>query len=277
MNPFIVENAINTCYIDSLLFALFYKSTLLDGLLNKDLKNTSGIYLQEYVKERFVKSIRNGKSILKDDIEMIRVICSHIGWQSQEEYLNQQDVSEFYCFLMDVFEMEKVSIQRNTIIETSYNNQIGKKEIIPFIPLYLSESDQSDTIKNMLSRWQYDNIAVTQNTCLNSYNILNEPIIIGLAINRFNNKGTRIQTNVIIQKKIYINEKRTTEFLFHSAICHRGDTLKSGHYYTLVSNNNSQWYIFDDLNIPCIKEVKMDDPIVTNMIKKECIFAFYKK
>lgn len=281
VNEFIIENAINTCYIDSLLFSLFYKPSSFDEILNKDLKNATGMYLQEYIKGRFVDLIRNGKSVLKDDIEMIRVICSNLGWSSQEEYLNQHDVTEFYCFLLDIFEMEKISIQRNTMTESLIlNNTIGEKEVIPYIPLHLSETEPFDTIKNMLSRWQYDNISTItnqRNICLNSYNITNMPSLICLAINRFTNGGIRIQTNVIIQKKIYINEVKSIEWFFHAAICHHGNTLKSGHYYALISGNNSQWYIFDDLNIPCIKEVRMDDPIVTNMIKKECVFVLYKK
>ena len=54
MESFIIENAINTCYIDSLLVSLFYKPSIIDSVLNKDLKNATGLYLQEYIKERFV-------------------------------------------------------------------------------------------------------------------------------------------------------------------------------------------------------------------------------
>lgn len=286
MDSFIIENAINTCYIDSLLMSLLYKSTSIDTILSKDLKDATAMYLQEYIKERFVNSIRNNKSVLKDDIEMIRVMCSHLGWQNHEEYINQQDVTDFYCFLMDTFEIEKISIQRNTVTETgnNLNNLIGEKELIPYIPLHLSEMDQAISVKNMISQWQFDNIStisnninIQKNACLNSYHILNSPSLIGMAINRFNNNGTRIQTSVIIQKKICIGDKKTTEWLFHAAICHRGNTIKSGHYYALLSGNDSLWYIFDDSFVPCIQEVRMDDANVTNIIKKECIFLLYRK
>ena len=63
---FIVENVGNTWYIDLL--------SHLDNLFNKTLKNTNAlvIYLQEYIKDKFV---RNNKSIYRDDIEMIRLLC----------------------------------------------------------------------------------------------------------------------------------------------------------------------------------------------------------
>ena len=114
-SPFIIENAINTCYIDSVLMALFFKSIVgIDSVLNKDLKNGSAIYLQEYIKEKFVNAVRNGKSVLMDDMEMIRVLSSHLGWLKKEdnidEYVKQQDITEYYSFLMDIFEIEKITI-----------------------------------------------------------------------------------------------------------------------------------------------------------------------
>ena len=280
MGSFIIENAINTCYIDSLLVSLFYKTSIIDSVLNKDLKNATGLYLQEYIKERFVNLIRTNTSILQDDIEMIRTICSQLGWLNVDEYMNQQDVTEFYCFLMDTFEIEKLTIQRRTLTDTTISNLVGDKEVIPYIPLHLPESEQPSTIKGMITQWQYDNISTItnqQNNCLNSYTILNSPFLIGFAINRFNNKGIRIRTSVIIQKKIHLNEKKTEEWNFHAAICHKGDTLKSGHYYTLIAISDTSWYIFDDLCVPCMREVRMDDPKVTNMIKKECVFVLYRK
>lgn len=279
LDPFIVENAINTCYIDSLIMALLYKNSPIDNILSKDLKNGTGvhIYLQEYIKEKFVNLVRNNKSVLSEDVEMIRVISSQIGWFNNEEYMNQQDVTEFYCFLADIFEFEKIMIQRKSLLQNN-NNKLGEKETIPYIPLYLPEC-QNITVKKMLSDWQYDNISHIENTkSLNTYDIINSPLIIGLAINRFSNEGIRIDTNVIIQKKIHLNEKvlQTDEWYFHAAICHRGNSLKEGHYYTLISGNDGVWYIFDDLQVPCMREVKMDDYEITNMLKKECFFLIYR-
>lgn len=279
MEPFVVENAINTCYIDSLLMGLFYNPSTIDIILNNDLNNSFGIYLQEYIKQKFVKCIRSNKSVLTDDIEMIRVISSEVGWSNKTEYIEQQDVREFYIFIANLFEIEKIEIKRKSIIANSNNNFVGDKEIVPYIPLSLPK-EQTITIKKMLSLWQYDNISnIGDNDVLNTYNITNNPLIICLSINRFDNDGKRIHTNVIIQKKIHINEKalNTNSWYFHAAICHKGDTLKSGHYYTLISGDNNRWYIFDDLNVPCVKEVRMDDPEVTGMIKKECFFIIYRR
>ena len=102
MDPFNIENALNTCYIDSVLMSLFFSPSLLDRLLYKDCKNVMGIYLQELINEKFVKNIRDRKSVLAGEIDTIRAICFESGWRNNiaNEYSEQQDVTEFYSFLV---------------------------------------------------------------------------------------------------------------------------------------------------------------------------------
>jgi hypothetical protein len=204
---------------------------------------------------------------------------------------------------MDIFEAENIEIMKSTISDNTDEMENNVIEKMPFIPLALPENVNVITVKQMLFNWLYDNITEIslQNTHtlpsidkvsfdvknsnnkdyikgLHTYNIVNMPYMLCLSINRFNNQGIRIETDVIIQKIIcpydnkFINSNR---WRFHAAICHRGVTNKSGHYYTLLTYGQS-WYIFDDLEIPCMIEVKMDDKNVTDMIKKECVFLIYK-
>jgi len=284
--PFIVENAGNTCYIDSLLMALFYNQTLIDRLLVKDTSDTMVIYLQEYIKEKFVNIVRKKNSVVAEDINMIRTLCFQLGWRNtgnlDDEYINQQDVNEFYIFLMEMFQNEQIETVRKTILEGDTTANIGNKERLPFIPLSLPISDTPITIKQMLHGWIYDNVIDFKKESenpgnmikgLNTHQITNTPYLIALSINRFTNSGVRINTNVIIQKKICVND---SDWTFHAAICHRGNSLKSGHYYTFLSTNTTSWYVFDDLETPCLQEVKMDNPEVVNMFKKESVFLIYR-
>lgn len=267
MDPFIVENAGNTCYMDSLLMALFYVPSNIDMMLNKDIKNTMALYLQEYIKINFVNTVRDNKSVTADMIEMLRVLCVENGWKglNDDEYIMQQDVNEFYTFIMNLFECTLIDIQRETITNQNPN------EILPFIPLSIPEGITHITIKDMLHNWLYDN-------GLNN-NIVNIPNIIALSINRFRNNGTRINTDIIIQKKIVPTIKKmlmnNIEWIFHALICHKGETPKNGHYYSLLYNS-TKWYLFDDQQIPCLMEVSMTDSNITEMIKKECVFVIYR-
>jgi ubiquitin C-terminal hydrolase len=283
---FIVENVGNTCYIDSLLMALFYNQTLIDRLLVKDITETMGIYLQEYIKEKFVNLVRKKNSVIAEDINMIRTLCFQLGWRKDgnidDEYINQQDVNEFYIFLMELFQNEQIETIRKTILEESSDTNVGEKERLPFIPLALPESQQSITVKQMLHNWIYDNVIDYKKEDndnnhtikgLNTHQIVNTPYLITLSVNRFNNFGIRIDTNVIIQKKIRVND---SDWTFHAAICHRGNSLKAGHYYAFLSMKDNVWFMFDDLEVPCLTDVKMDDVNTVMMLKKECVFLIYR-
>ena len=97
---FIVENAGNTCYIDSILMALFYCPSHIEGILKTIPKNTDNIYLQEFIQECFVNQIRSSSSIFMETMDTLRYICVRCGWINLDEIYEQQDVSEFYTFLM---------------------------------------------------------------------------------------------------------------------------------------------------------------------------------
>src|SRR5947208_12441331 len=103
---------------------------------------------------------------------------------------------------MEIFEFEQIEIIKNTIAEgISDNNDNIRKEIIPYIPLSLPDNEKIISVKEMLHNWLYDNISDVKRNIdniinqeqlvkgLNIYNITNIPMIMGLAINRFNNAG----------------------------------------------------------------------------------------
>lgn len=304
---FIVENAINTCYIDSLLIGLFYDESIIDRLLTSDIKDDLNagliIYLQEFIKYNFVDNVRANKSVLREIMDTMRSLFLEVGWNNyiQDDYMEQQDVNEFFTFLLNVFNGPLLELQRTTIIENgmSENEEVGNVEKIPFIPLSIP-TDNSKTslqIKDLLKIWLFDNYSDIKRSIktdngytevsvigLNSYHIINVPYIVGISINRFKNDGKRDNIHIDIQKKIRLHNNISSfnphSWVFHSAICHKGDSLKFGHYYTLVckkiSKNTYKYYKFDDLNTPCLEEVSMSDPEITNQLKTECVFIIYK-
>lgn len=288
MQTLIVENAGNTCYISSLLMGLFYKPSS-NNLLSNDIKDGNLIYLQEYIRINFIEKVRSNKSVSFSIMDEIRLLCLINGWKNDKEIYDQQDVNEFYIFLIEKFNGPLIETQRKTITEAlPHKNDTGPIEKIPFIPL--STSGKNIRIKKMLNLWICDNVTkvkrfiLTNNgkeekyvSSLNTYEIKNSPNIMALSINRFKDSMERDNTDVIINVKIcpYLDNTFNTQvWNFHSAICHKGDTPKCGHYYTLLNNNN-KWYIFDDNKIPSLYEVSMKDEILTSQIKKDCIFLIY--
>ena len=316
---FCVENAGNTCYIDSLLMGLFFEESVIERLLTSDIKDgpNSGtiMYLQEYIKLHFVDNVRNGLSVMTDVIMMLRELLIENGWKKDlpEEYFEQQDVNEFFTFLMDILNGPLLEIQRTTITELNSLDESAVEtsdiEKIPFIPLSIpltnidTNINANIHIKDMFRLWMYENHSTVKRLikydnnveekdvlAMNTYNITNIPYFVAFGINRFRhdnitNLTIRDNTSIEIQQNIKLHDTNTSmlnqhSWRFHAVICHRGDSIKYGHYYTLlckkVGMNNYKYYIFDDLKVPCLEEVNMSDPQITNQLKKEGVFIIYR-
>ena len=299
-NLFVVENGFNTCYIDSLLMALFYKpSTYLDSLLHADPKDLNCIYLQEIIKNKFVDFVRKNNSVMADVINEIRIYAHECGWlagvpNEYDELFEQQDVNEFYSFLLDVINVPLIEIQRHTICEAFENkSDTSELEFIPFINLIVPDNNDQCTIKELLNEWMNHNMVDIEREVidngkkviksvkgLNIYKIVNVPTFIALSLNRFNNNvGKRIETKIDIQKRIKLHHiadgNNGLRWKIHSVICHRGDTPKNGHYYCVLFASDNTWLLFDDQSIPCLKEIQIQDSEISETIKREIVFVIY--
>jgi uncharacterized UBP type Zn finger protein len=287
---FIIENAGNTCYIDSLLMGLFFEESIIDRLLNGNIKSDENygvvLYLQEYIKLNFVDVMRSNMSIMSDTIIMLRELLIENGWKKElyDEHFNQQDVTEFYTFLINIFNGPQIEITSNSINDNNYNN-IKVIEKIPFIPLSLFNNTNTNintNIKDMIKNWMFNKY--------DTYTMVNTPYIIALSINRFtssnnkkNNTSVELQQNIRLHEQNFLNSTLIFDhriWTFHAATCHKGDSINSGHYYTLlckkITKNSYKYYIFDDLKIPCLEEVDMKNSKIANQLKTECVFVIYK-
>lgn len=299
--PIIVQNAGNTCYIDSLLIALFYgedgdsvDKASLKRLLETDPKTADSVYLQEFIKYQFVDCVNSNKSVLEDTMNTMRQLLFTNGWKEESEIFGQQDVTEFYTYLLDLFNGPLIETMRTTISEGLPNDSDnGQVEKLPFIPLSLPDGCNTVRIMDLLNSWLNDNVSSlkreiynsgTETTeddvnALNIYSIVNIPYVIGLGINRFKHIEKRDNADIIMQKKITPSNNLPyplqQSWTFRAAICHEGDSPKSGHYYCIVAKDD-KFYLFDDLQIPSICEIKMDDPSITTKLKKNVVFILYR-
>ena len=292
---FVVENGFNTCYISSLLMALFYKPSYLDNMLQQEPKNPDLIYLQELIKTKFVDKVRNGVSVLSDVMNEIRTYANICGWLKDipNELADQQDVNEFYGFLADEANLPHIDIQRRTITEgITIKGDLGEIESIPFINLIVPYDVDEISVKDLLNHWMNNNtVEVKRNTikdgikieenvkALNIYEIMNVPFAIGISLNRFNNEiNTRIETKIDIQKKVkfhHVLDKDGLKWRIHSIICHTGETSKSGHYYAVIFGSDNTWFLFNDLYVPSLQKISMKNDDMVDMIKRECVFLMY--
>jgi uncharacterized UBP type Zn finger protein len=297
---FLVENGGNTCYIDSLLMALFYTESHIDAILTKPPKQDSYVYLQEFIKGCFVDKVRSSQNVTMETINELRYILMNCGWLDADELFNQQDVNEFFTFIADKFDITVIELIQQTITDVD-KKETSTIEKMPFIPLSLPYNTELQTcikdrinVTDMFHDWLYKNEVNVQRDYKNStmnvsglsvYHIHNVPEFVALSINRFPTVEKRVEIDVIIQKKLTPFKHtanpdiKDIEWSFHAAVCHKGDTLRSGHYYSLLfkkKGDKDVWYIFDDQVQPCLEEVNMADKKITNQIKRDCVFLLYQ-
>ena len=275
--PCVVENGLNTCYIDSLFIGLFYKKTpYTNYILDNTPKKPDAYYLQELIKNKFINPIQRNYSISSNIINEIRnysVIC---GWSQDGDITNQKDCSEFFIFLMELFnipplEFEIFQFKDNKLID---NNQ---KSLLPFIPL---NPNKDDTIKNLLQCWINSKVYSPVHNILHCYKLSNIPQFIVLNINRFNNNGNRTNYKIDIMKRIKffgINDQSQNylKWKIHSIICHKGNTIHSGHYYTITTTYDKKWLLFDDMIVPSFEQIDLEDEDIIEKIMLEAVLLIY--
>lgn len=288
-----VENGINTCYIDTLLMVLFLRPSITEKILSKDVDDTNKIILQGSLMEQFISKVRSGNKVDADTMMFIRETMHQLGWRSDEDIYEQQDVSELYAFLLDLFDGETIKTKRTTYSEAidAENKSSSKEESVPYISLNLSndEPNGKTTVRALLNKWLYhNNCKVKRKTivdgkeveidvpALNQYSIINSPSYLGLSINRFTT-DEKIRTLVNISTYLRVNTSETF-YSIQGAICHRGETKKMAHYYALICDiDHRKFYIFDDLKSPSLETISMDNIERTKEIASEIVFLVYSK
>ncbi|CAG8546244.1 2252_t:CDS:2 [Diversispora eburnea] len=101
------ENDQNTsCYIDSLLFAMFARTQSFDGMLFAQPENTKVRDLQTHLR-LFVNRLRMGKFMSAYMIKQLREQLLNCGWIGKNDagHTTQEDVSELFLFLSCLYEL----------------------------------------------------------------------------------------------------------------------------------------------------------------------------
>lgn len=274
--PCVVENGLNTCYIDSLFVSLFYRDCEhLNYILENTPSRVEGFYLQELIKNKFVLPIQKNYSISSNIMNEIRnysVIC---GWSKDGDITDQKDCIEFYSFLIDLFNVSPLEFEILEFKNNTLNNNT-QKIILPFITL---NPTKDDTVKNLLQYWINSKTYSPDENIINFYKLSNIPQFILLYINRFNN-DVRNQYKIDIMKRIKffgINDQ-TQNFIkwkIHAIICHTGNNMESGHYYCITTSYDKKWILFDNMIIPSFQQIDIDNEDIKEKIMSDVVILIY--
>ncbi|KAI8098162.1 ubiquitin carboxyl-terminal hydrolase-domain-containing protein [Gilbertella persicaria] len=105
-----------SCYIDSLLFAMYISNTAFDPLLTYDIPleedQDNKIKLQTLMR-LFVNKLRKGHFISADYVHWFRKILKEAKWNGQDEagHWTQEDASELFLFITETFDLPYLPFQ----------------------------------------------------------------------------------------------------------------------------------------------------------------------
>lgn len=300
LKAFTVTNAGNSCYIDSLLVALFLTESHIDTLLSREPENSDKfgeiIMLQEHIRADFVEKIRKGESISGEVMANLRLMFVQAGWLSYmpeemifEEILNQQDVTELFIFLMDSIKGPTIDIKVSTTVGDKVKDGMSS---LKYIPLSIKEED-SESIKcvsvlldeylgeqkKMLHDATHETGIVD---AVDKFSISNIPQFIALSINRFHSMEKKMNTMIDINKSICPfksldnHDVQDLKYNLHALVCFKGETPHAGHYYTIIyDKTDNTWWEFNDLTEPSIQKVNMNDGTIVHTIASSVAFLIY--
>ncbi|KAL2122335.1 hypothetical protein VTJ04DRAFT_2790 [Mycothermus thermophilus] len=98
-----------TCYLDSLLFAMFAHMTAFESMLKHDVGTEPQRRLAALLR-LWVNMLRSGKLIHTDMTELIQQALAECGWK-EAALLEQQDTSEAFAFIADVLQLPLLALQ----------------------------------------------------------------------------------------------------------------------------------------------------------------------
>ncbi|RFU76703.1 ubiquitin c-terminal hydrolase family [Trichoderma arundinaceum] len=99
-----------TCYIDSLLFAMFSKLDAFECMLKNDFPSDDPRNRLVVLLRIWVNMLRTGRLIRTDLTKLIQDTMAECGWPDAR-FLEQQDTSEAFAFLTEKLELPLLSLQ----------------------------------------------------------------------------------------------------------------------------------------------------------------------
>jgi hypothetical protein len=233
--------------------------------------------LQELIKIKFVEQIRKNYSIFSQSMNEIRNYSIICGWNTEGNIDEQQNCILYYNFLSEILQIKCIEFElfefNNNMIASNIN-----KIIYPYIQLDLTRDND---IRNLFINWLNSNIIIKNSSIIQCYKLINIPNFIVFSINRMqymNMNKNKYKLDIMKKIKFFgINDSSqlSIKWKIHSIICHSGDNLRTGHYYTILNINKNNWILFDDLNIPSFKKIDLDDENIKDKIMEECVIIIY--
>jgi uncharacterized UBP type Zn finger protein len=166
---FTIQNAGNTCYIDSILFSMF-ASTKLGAMLDstpgqgEDVKKLRELILKFFFNplKHCLYGQRSGTPAIHvtkaESVKQIRDMCRTLGWKNTEPESRQQDAVEFFEFLCETLQVPQITTKQFTFHGGNATQSDSEKDGSDrVLPLSLGDSEQK-LLEKLLEKYLVDNI-----------------------------------------------------------------------------------------------------------------------
>jgi hypothetical protein len=271
---FIIDDGLNTSYIDTVLVALYYNHTHLNEMLINLPEESKFTYLQEIIKNDIIKPIRKNFSITSSTMNEIRNYSFICGWKNNSDITELFNPIDYMSFLINGFGSYKIKYDVAEISTKTQSENIMSIELD-----YIQSNVTYDTnVKTLLDDWKKSLSKKTAETT-SHYKFIELPMLIPIYINRHSD-GTQINNcKIDITQKIKFTKNNDTmqsdaSWSIHSIICF--SKINGGHYYSIINTNENIWYIFNNLKIPSLSPIDMYNDNNSNRIKQECVVILYR-
>jgi hypothetical protein len=252
----IIENGYNSSYIFTVILGLFYKNSNLSELLSVDPLDSRYIYIQEFIKYKFIEPVKNNISIMKSSLNEFRNYINMCGWMRNNNLLEARNVIDFFMYLMKGLLDMKIKIDR-------LNDNNVELLTFDYIEIFLNESENN--LNNLFKKW------INTQLLGHKYKLRDVPSLIPFIIRRNSQsipldimyKIRFFDIDDIYQKHIYWN--------INSLICQN----EKENYYVVIHNNQNKWILFTDTKIPSGYEINIHNKEINDKIMKEVVFIFY--
>jgi hypothetical protein len=266
LHPFIVEDGLNTSYIDSLFVSMFFKPSYIQNILSDYVDNLNFLHLQDIIYHYFVHNMRCGYTINAQIMNEIRNYLIYCGWKNDCNIVDLFEVQELFDFIMNGCSNEKITFNNTDSIDT---NTITNTNTITSNYIHLNIQKNSD-VKTLI-----DDLIINK---LGNYKLLNLPNFIPVFLDRnlfsgkINDSLIDIQEAIQFEKNNTDPEQNEVMWILHSIICYT--KADRGNYYSIVFDENG-WYLYSNSKLPSLIKINIKDEDISYKIKRECVFLLY--
>lgn len=302
------RNKNNSCFLDSLLMALFFIDNLfidycfLNKVLHTETVKTKMIFgldaendLQkrkdvQMLLKTFVESIRQKTMNSTDEsVQNLRICLAECKFECLKNTTQQQDAMEYLYALLEI-------LQLNENFNELKTNVFGTNDLLNMNPdpivCTTTRIEKTSPVYHIVTCTENDSLSHLLKTKLDS-GILKDEFRDSMTGKTFQRQITTIQyvplhsffichiDRTLLQKKqvsikleecIYVNKK---QFEICSIVMHQGSSITYGHYVCLLKTKDRKWMLYDDTKLAMQHFDTFTQAMLKTKACEQCVFILF--